>query len=92
MKLKSILVISIIAAIILIIEILPVKPNEIPPEMTDRVEVFDETTVELGVIVSESLDFSEETIIDENNVEFYIDENGVKHYFIEEIDIPQLED
>ena len=92
MKLKSILVISIITAIILVVVILPVKPNDIPPEMTDNVEIKEETTLELGVDISDSLDFREETSLDENNSNFYIDENGVKHYVIEAVDNPQLQD
>jgi len=92
LKLKSILVISIITAIILVVVILPVKPNDIPPEMTDNVEIKEETIVELGVDVSDSLDFREETSLDENNSNFYIDENGVKHYVIEAVDNPQLQD
>jgi len=92
LKLKSILVISGIAAIILIVAILPKSPTDIAPEMTDRVEIKEETIVELVLDVSESPEFSEEISLEETNVEFYIDENGVKHYVIEVEDSPIIGD
>ncbi len=85
------IVISAIAAIILLVAILPVKPSDVIPEMTDRVQIHDETTVELGLDVSESPEFSEETSLD-SEAEFYIDENGVKHYVIEVEDSPIIGD
>ena len=85
------IVISAIAAIILLVAILPLKPSDVIPEMTDRVQIHDETTVELGLDVSESPEFSEETSF-EGETEFYIDENGVKHYVIEAEDSPIIDD
>jgi len=91
LKIKSIIVISAIAAIILLVVILPVNPSDVAPEMSDQVEIKEETTVELGLDVSESPEFSEETSL-EGETEFYIDENGVKHYVIEVEDSPIIGD
>ena len=78
---------SAIAAIMWRVAILPVNPTDIPPVMTDRVQINDETTVELGLDVSESPEFREGVSLD-GEAEFYIDENGVKHYAIEAEDSP----
>ena len=83
--------ISAIAAIILLVAILPIKPSNIAPEMGDSVEIKEETKVELGLDVSESPEFSDETSLD-SEAEFYIDENGIKHYVIEAEDSPIIGD
>jgi hypothetical protein len=90
LKIKSIIVIGSIVAVVLLITLLPTKPSDVSPEMGDFVDVREETKVELGMKTEDSPQIGDSTEISETN--FYIDENGTKHYVIEAEDSPILGD
>ena len=82
--------IGIIAAIIILVAVLPVKPSDLAPEIGDSVEIKEETVVELGTNAQDSPQIRHESSISET--ESYLDENGTKHYVIEAEDSPTLGD
>ena len=91
MKIKGIVVIGIIIAIIAIVIILPQNNEKLAPQMGDTITASDQAEVELGMNSSDSPSISDSANV-ESDADFYIDENGVKHYIIEAKDKPVIGD
>jgi len=89
---KGAAVIAGIAAVILIVVLLPIKAGDVPPAIIDTADVVDDAAIEKESRVTDTPDVSD-TAITENDEEldYYIDENGTKHYRLEVRDVPTFE-
>ena len=102
MNLKGISVIVGVAAVILLVVLLPIKPGDVPPAIEDRPELGEGVAIGLGVEDIPELDegaamelsiedapaITESVIIrSETGPDFYVDEKGIKHYIINVTDV-----
>lgn len=91
-----------VAAVILLVVLLPIKPGDVPPAIEDRPELGEGTTIGLseedrpelsesaatGLSIEDTPAITEFVIIkSETGPDFYIDENGTKHYVINATDV-----
>lgn len=82
--------ISAVAAIVLLVLLLSIKQGDVIPAITDRPEIRDDSSIEMGSGMEET-PISESVIIgNETGVDFYVDEKGVKHYVVKAVDKPAL--
>ena len=92
MNVKGISVIAGIAAVILLVVLLPIKPGDIPPAIVDDIQLVEDASLEKETIAEDIPSVVDDADIQkENDVEFYIDEDGIKHYIINVRDVPDLE-
>ncbi len=92
MNLKGISVVVGVAAVILLVVLLPIKAGDVPPPIIDTTDVLDDATIEKESRETDTPDVSD-TAVTENDEEldYYIDENGTKHYRLEVRDVPTFE-
>ena len=102
MNLKGISVIVGVAAVILLVVLLPIKPGDVPPVIEDRPELSEGTAIGLGgedrpelgegaaigLSIEDTPTITESVIVtSETGSDFYVDENGTKHYVIDATDV-----
>ena len=92
MNVKGISVIAGIIAVIVIVVLMPMKPGDVAPPITDSSNVVDDASMEKDSQVTDSPDITD-TAVTENDegLDYYIDENGTKHFIIDVKDIPSME-
>ena len=97
MNIKGISVVVGVAAVILLVVLLPIKPGDVPPAIVDRPELGEGAAIGLGeedrpelgegAAIESSIEdaptITESVILtSETGSDFYVDENGTKHYVI----------
>jgi len=89
---KGIAVVAGIIAVILLVVLLPIKSDDVPPPIIDTVDVVDDAAIEKESRITDTPDVSD-TAVTENDEEldYYIDENGTKHYILDVRDAPTFE-
>ena len=94
MKSKSVIVIAALVAIVLLVIIMPAKPeggsNDVPPsQIIDEPQLQEDVSVGTEVIEEPA---SEEIVLikNEDGPDYYIDENGTRHYVLDAIDSPNF--
>ena len=89
---KGIAVVAGIAAVILLVVLLPIKAGDVPPPIIDTTDVVDDAAIEKESRLTDTPEVSD-TAVTENDedLEYYIDENGTKHYRLEVRDAPTFE-
>jgi len=89
---KGIAVVAGIIAVILLVVLLPIKSDDVPPPIIDTADVVDDAAIEKESRVTDTPDISD-TAVTENDEEldYYIDENGTKHYILDVRDAPTFE-
>jgi len=101
MNLKGISVIVGVAAVILLVVLLPIKPGDVPPPIEDMPELSEGATIGLGEEDMPELSegatiglgeedtpaITESVIISETGPDFYVDEKGIRHYVINATDV-----
>ncbi len=92
MNVKGVSVIAGIIAVIVIVVLMPMKPGDVAPPITDSSNVVDDASMEKDSQVTDSPDITD-TAVTENDegLDYYIDENGTKHFIIDVKDIPSIE-
>lgn len=85
MNLKGISVVVGVAAVILLVVLLPIKPGDIPPAIEDRPELGEGASIGLGEEDTPAI--TESVIISETGPDFYVDEDGIRHYVINATDV-----
>jgi len=92
LNVKGISVIAGIIAVIAIVTLMPIKPEDVPPPITDSSNLVDDASMEKDSQVTDSPDITD-TAVTENDegLDYYIDEKGTKHFTIDVKDIPSLE-
>ena len=92
LNVKGISVIAGIIAVIVIVVLMPMKPGDVAPPITDSSNVVDDASMEKDSQVTDSPDITD-TAVTENDegLDYYIDENGTKHFIIDVKDIPSME-
>lgn len=101
MNLKGISVIVGVAAVILLVVLLPIKPGDVPPPIEDIPELGGGAAIGLGEEDMPELSegatiglgeedtpaITESVIISETGPDFYVDEKGIRHYVINATDV-----
>jgi len=89
---KGIAVVAGIIAVILLVVLLPIKSDDVPPPIIDTADVADDAAIEKESRITDTPDISD-TAVTENDEEldYYIDENGTKHYILDVRDVPTFE-
>jgi len=89
---KGIAVVAGIIAVILLVVLLPIKSDDVPPPIIDTADVVDDAAIEKESRITDTPDISD-TAVTENDEEldYYIDENGTKHYILDVRDVPTFE-
>ena len=81
MNLKGISIMVGVAAVILLVVLLPIKPGDVPPAIQDTPGLGEDADIGLGgedvPAITESV-----TVTSETTPDFYVDENGTRHYII----------
>ena len=85
MNLKGISVIVGVAAVILLVVLLPIKPGDVPPPIEDRPELSEGAAIGLGE--EDTPVITESVTISETGPDFYVDEKGIRHYVINVTDV-----
>ncbi len=92
MNIKGISVIAGIIAVSAIVALMPIKPGDVPPPITDSRNVVDDASMEKYSQVTDSPDITDTTVTEnDEGLDYYIDEKGTKHFIIDVKDIPSLE-
>ena len=102
MNLKGISVIVGVAAVILLVVLLPIKPGDVPPAIEDMPELSEGAAIGLGeedmpelgegaatgLSIEDAPAITESVIIrSETGPDFYVDEKGIRHYVINATDV-----
>ncbi len=92
LNVKGISVIAGIIAVIAIVTLMPIKPGDVPPPITDSSNVVDDASMEKDSQVTDSPDITDTTVTEnDEGLDYYIDENGTKHFIIDVKYIPSME-
>jgi len=92
LNLKGISAIAGIIAVIIFVALIPIKPGDIPPPITDSGNVVDDASMQKDSSVTDSPDITETTLTkNDADLDYYLDEKGTKHFTIDVKDIPSLE-
>ena len=92
LNLKGISAIAGIIAVIIFVALIPIKPGDIPPPITDSSNVVDDASMQKDSSVTDSPDITETTLTkNDADLDYYLDEKGTKHFTIDVKDIPSLE-
>ena len=93
LNIKGVSVITGIIAVIAIVMLMPIKPGDVPPPITDNSDVVDDASMEKNSHVKDSPNVADIAATDNDNDELdhYIDENGIKHFILDVKDIPSFE-
>ena len=99
MNSKGVAVIIGVIIVVLIVVFLSLKSGDIPLEMKDNTQIEDSGEIGLQIGTEQSTQIKDDAsveldavIIQTGDVSYFIDEDGIKHYFIEVIDDPTLEE
>ena len=92
LNVKGVSVIAGIIAVIAIVTLMPVKPGDIPPPITDSSDVVDDAVMEKDSRITDSPDISDIAAThNDGGLDYTVDENGIKHFVIDVKDIPSME-
>jgi len=92
LNVKGVSVISGIIAVIAIVMLMPIKPGDVPPPITDNSDIVDDASMEKDSRVTDSpLVTDIASTENDNGLDHYIDENGIKHFILDVKDIPLIE-
>jgi len=93
MNFKGIFVVGVIAAIIIVVVLVPNNIKNTPPALDDKPSLNDSVLINSKLQSGDEIKLEDSTITDKPaELDYYLDENGTKHYIIKAKDEVNLSD
>ena len=84
MNFKGIFVVGVIAAIIIVVVLVPNNIKNTPPALDDKPALNESVLINSKLQKSDEIKLKDYTVIEKSSdLDYYLDENGTKHYVID---------
>ena len=93
MRISAIAIVAGIAIVLILVVFLPIKPGGMPSIIQDQPQVKDQAQLDIGTTIVDKPNLTDSAVSsNQTGYDFYVDEDGTKHYTINAVDTPIIDD